>query len=199
MKRYVWLVAAVVIAVMGVLIGKMLRLSYPTIITLAAVPAFLVLFPLGEISKPETTLWRVASRCRCIYCCRLGDLSWRYALRRLERMIRHISERRVLARRSFFVRRNSAVRTSERFYQGATFADCGASKRTVRGSSSLCPLASLLRPVAHPESAQAIHLSSHREGHSLALRAHCGRGRPRSQRQMSSTALSICARCSLPL
>jgi hypothetical protein len=53
MKRYVWLVAAVVIAVMGVLVGKMLRLSYPTTITLAAVPAFLVLFPWVKYLNPK--------------------------------------------------------------------------------------------------------------------------------------------------
>lgn len=61
--RYLWLGLAIVAAVVGVVIGRVLNLSPPVTVTLAAVPAFLVLFPFMKpwMPKAKFAFWLIAA------------------------------------------------------------------------------------------------------------------------------------------
>jgi len=51
--RYIWLVLALLVAVMGVLVGRLLGLSLETTSILAAIPMFLMLFPFLKPWMPK--------------------------------------------------------------------------------------------------------------------------------------------------
>jgi hypothetical protein len=53
MKRYLWLVLALSIMVIGTLVGRFLGLSLAMTVTFAAVPGFLVSFPLVHDWNPK--------------------------------------------------------------------------------------------------------------------------------------------------
>lgn len=61
--RYVWLALAFLVAVIGVLVGRLLSLSPPTTVTLAAVSSSLVSFPFMRRWMPKVTfsLWAIAT------------------------------------------------------------------------------------------------------------------------------------------
>ena len=53
MKRYLWLVLALSIMVIGTLVGRFLGLSLATTVTLSAVPGFLAAFPFVHNRNPK--------------------------------------------------------------------------------------------------------------------------------------------------
>lgn len=61
--KYLWLVLAFLIVVVGVLAGRLLGLSLATTVTIAAVPAFLASFPFVKQRIPKVSfgLWLLAA------------------------------------------------------------------------------------------------------------------------------------------
>ncbi len=60
--RYVWLVLAFLVAVIGVLVGRLLGLSREVTVSLASIPMFLVMFPFMKpwMPKMKFAYWALA-------------------------------------------------------------------------------------------------------------------------------------------
>ncbi len=61
--QYVWLVIAFLVAVIGVFVGRLLRLSPPATVALAGVATSLAMFPFMKRWMPKTSfgLWVIAT------------------------------------------------------------------------------------------------------------------------------------------
>ena len=61
--RYVWLGLAFLVAVIGVFVGRLLRLSPPATVALAGIATSLAMFPFMKRWMPKTTfvLWTIAT------------------------------------------------------------------------------------------------------------------------------------------
>jgi hypothetical protein len=63
MNRYLWLVVAFSIQVIGMLAGRLFGLSLAATMTLSTVPAFLAVFPFVKRGNPKTSFgfWLLAA------------------------------------------------------------------------------------------------------------------------------------------
>lgn len=61
--QYLWLALAFLVGAIGVVVGRLLKLSPPTTVTLSTVPAFLALFPFMKRWMPQAKFryWAMAA------------------------------------------------------------------------------------------------------------------------------------------